>query len=162
MSHVFAAKAKTELGLTLTTTGSISGAVFSGPIGAVAAGTFSGAFQIVLNGISILGCNTYAKNHEKKNELNNDMIRIMAENDRLIKGKIAKLYVGWNKLYNDVNHKISNLAIPLKFINPLPYLSDKLFYHACAWVQTDLCENSDDGILIEYGKYQGNEQFNHD
>ena len=78
------------------------------------------------------------------------MIRIMAENDRLIKGKIAKLYVGWNKLYNDVNHKISNLAIPLKFINPLPYLSDKLFYHACAWVQTDLCENSDDGILIEY------------
>lgn len=162
MSHVFAAKAKTELGLTLTTTGSISGAVFSGPIGAVAAGTFSGAFSIVLNGISILGCNTYAKNHEKKNELNNDMIRIMAENDRLIKGKIAKLYVGWNKLYNDVNHKISNLAIPLKFINPLPYLSDKLFYHACAWVQTDLCENSDDGILIEYGKYQGNEQFNPD
>ena len=88
------------------------------------------------------------------------MVKYLEENDKLIKGQIIKLYVGWTKLRKDVNHKVSNLAIPLKFINPLPYISDKLFYHASVWVQTDLRENSDDGILIEFGEYKGVPEFN--
>ena len=162
MSHKLGAKAKAELGYTLATSGSLIGAVTTGPVGAVVIGTFSGAFSVCLNGISKLGCHTYAKVHDKKvkDKLDDDMVKIMDENDNLIKGKIKKLYVGWNKLYNEVNHKISNLAIPLKFINPLPYLSDKLFYHASVWVQTDLCENSDDGILIEFGEYNSVPEFN--
>lgn len=164
MSHKLGAKAKVELSCTLAASGAIIGGAAAGPIGAVAIGTFSGAFSIILNGISKLGCHTYAKVRDAKlkEELNDDMTKIMNDNDYLIKGKIKKLYVGWNKLYNDINHKISNLVIPLKFINPLPYLSDKLFYHASVWVQTDLCENSEDGILIEFGEYKGREEFKSD
>ena len=160
MSHIIAAKAKAELGCTLGTSGAVIGALATGPVGAVVIGTFSGAFSVCLNGISKLGCHTYAKTHEQKGKLDHNMVKFMDENDRLIKGKIERLFVGWNKLHNEVNHKISNLVIPLKFINPLPYISDKLFYHASIWVQTDLCENSDDGILIEYGEYNSVPEFN--
>ncbi len=160
MSHIIAAKAKAELGCTLGASGAVIGALATGPVGAVVIGTFSGAFSVCLNGISKLGCHTYAKTHEQKGKLDHNMVKFMDENDRLIKGKIQRLFVGWNKLHNEVNHKISNLVIPLKFINPLPYISDKLFYHASIWVQTDLCENSDDGILIEYGEYNSVPEFN--
>lgn len=162
MSHQFGAKAKAELGYTLTTSGALIGGIASGPIGAVVVGAVCGPLSICVNGISKLACHTHGKRHYKKVEdkLDDDMVKILAENDHLINGKIKKLYVGWNKLNNDINHKISNLAIPLKFIIPLPYLSDKLFYHASVWVQTDLCENSDDGILIEFGEYKGVQEFN--
>ena len=165
MTHIIAAKAKAELGYTLGTSGAIIGAVATGPIGAVVIGTFSGAFSICANGISKLACHTYAKGQNKKEEdkLNKaDKVKFLEDNDHLVKGKIKRFYVGWTKLHNDANHKISNLAIPLKFINPLPYISDKLFYHASVWVQTDLCENSDDGILIEFGEYKGAQEFNPD
>lgn len=160
MSHIFGAKAKTKLGSSFATSGVIAGIAFSGPVGTIVSGTCSGLFSIVLNGISKFSCDLYGKRHEKKMENTNpDLIKIMKENDRELNGKITKLYVGWSKLNKETNHKVSNLAIPLKFINPLPFFSDKLFYHGSIWVQTDLSENSDDGICLEYGVYRGNENY---
>jgi hypothetical protein len=154
-------KAKTDLGLSLAGSGIIAGTTFSGPIGTIVAGTCSSLSSIAFNGLSKIICYVNGKRHEKKlKEMSNqDKKYLFNENDREIKGKITRLYVGWTKLCDETNHKISNLAIPLKYISPFPFFSDKLFYHASVWVQTDLRESSEDGILIEFGTYRGNENF---
>lgn len=154
-------KAKTDLGLSLAASGFIVGTTFCGPAGTIIAGTCSALFSNAFNAISELACYINGKIHKIKMEEmpNQDMKCIMNENNREIKGKITKLYVGWTKLCPETRHKISNIAIPLKYVTPLPFFTDKLFYHASVWVQTDLSENSDDGILIEFGTYRGNENF---
>ena len=128
-------------GTSLGGSGVIAGATFLGPVGTIIAGTCSALSSIAINGLSKVSCFVYGQKHkekiEKKNMSSQDMKCIGDENNRELRGKITKLYVGWSKLCEEINHKISNLTIPLKFVSPFPFFSDKLFYHASIWVCPD-------------------------